>query len=161
MTTAAPGTGAVGDPGLSGAFRIDRDGVWRHEDVEVTHPGVLENLYANLQEDGESYHLQVGPLRIPVHVDDAPFVVVRVEPGAGSDTLAVHLTDGSHESLEAPTLVFDGRGIPYCRVKGGRFRARFSVSAWLQLAEKIEVDPDSAEPTLVIGDRRIPLRRGD
>jgi|RhiMetdeSRZDD1v2_1073273.scaffolds.fasta_scaffold01946_21 hypothetical protein len=161
MTMAASGAGAVGDPGLSGSFRIDREGVWRHEDVEVTHPGVLRNLYANLRADGESYHLQVGPLRIPVNVDDTPFVVVRAEPGAGPGSVAVHLSDGSQEALEAETLVLDRRGIPYCRVKGGRFRARFSVSAWLQLAEEVEIDPGSGEPTLVLGDRRIPLRRSD
>ena len=161
MTAAELGTGAVGDPGLSGVFRIDRDGGWRHEGVEVTHPRVLENLYANLRADGEHYHLQVGPLRIPVQVEDAPFVVVRAETRPDADTVAVYLTDGSHEPLETPTLVLDGRGIPYCRVKGGRFRARFSVSAWLQLAERVEVDPGSGQPTLILGERRIPLRRSD
>ena len=158
MTMADPGPGAVGDPGLSGAFRIDREGAWWHEGVEVTHPGVLQNLYANLRADGESHHLQAGPLRIPVRVDDAPFVVVRAEPGPDPDTIEVHLSDGSQEPLEAGSLVLDRRGIPYCRVKGGRFRARFSVSAWLQLAEKVEVDPGSGEPALVLGGRRFVLR---
>ena len=103
-------------------------------------------------------HLQAGPLRVPVRVDDAPFVVVRAEPGADPDTIEVHLSDGSQEPLEAGSLVLDRRGIPYCRVKGGRFRARFSVSAWLQLAEKVEVDPGSGEPALVLGGRRFVLR---
>jgi hypothetical protein len=159
MTTVTPG--AVGDPGFSGDFRIDREGVWRHEGVEVTHPGVLGNLYANLRADGESYYLQVGPLRIPVRVDDAPFVVVRAEPGADPDSVSVHLSDGNQEPLETGSLVLDRRGIPYCRVKGGRFRARFSVSAWLQLAEKVELDPETGEPALVLGDRRMPLRRSE
>ena len=65
-------------------FRIDREGAWRHDGVEVTHPGVLRNLYANLRADGRGHHLQVGPLRVPVHVDDAPFVVVRAETGAAA-----------------------------------------------------------------------------
>jgi hypothetical protein len=151
----------VGEPGLSGAFRIDREGVWRHEGVEVTHPGVLRNLYLNLREDGAGYHLQTGPLRVPVQVDDAPFVVVRAEPGADPDTVLVHLSDRSQEPLEAGTLVLDRRGVPYCRVKDGRFRARLSVSAWLQLAERVDVDPASGEPALVLGDRRFALRRAE
>ena len=47
--------------------------------VEVTHPGVLRNLYANLRVDGTGHYLQAGPFRVPVQVDDAPFVVVRAQ----------------------------------------------------------------------------------
>jgi uncharacterized protein len=158
MTTAARGPDAAGDPGLSGAFRIDREGTWRHEGVEVTHPGVLRNLYANLRVEGESYHLQAGPLRVPVQVDDAPFVVVRVERGTAPAAIAVHLSDGSQEPLDVATVMLDGRGTPYCRVKSGRFRARLSVAAWLQLAEAVETDPATGAPVLVVSGRRISLR---
>jgi hypothetical protein len=158
MTATAPGAGAGGDPALSGAFRIDREGAWQHEGVEVTHSGVLRNLYANLRADGETYHLQAGPLRVPVQVDDAPFVVLRAEPGSEPGAVLVHLSDGSREQLDAGSLVLDRRGIPYCRVKDGRFRARLSVSAWLQLAEKVEIDRGSGEPVLILGGRRIVLR---
>jgi hypothetical protein len=161
MTGPVPGAGAPGDPGLSGAFRIDREGAWRHEGVEVTHPGVLRNLYANLRVDGESYHLQAGPVRVPVQVDDAPFVVVRAGLPASSEIVEAFLSDGSQEPLDLDTLVLDRRGIPYCRVKGGRFRARLSLAAWLQLTQKVVTDSGSGEPALVRGDRRIPLRRAD
>ena len=151
-------SGPAGDSGPSGAFRIDREGTWCHEGVEVTHPGVLRNLFANLREDAEGYHLQTGPRRVPVQVDDAPFIVVRVEtPESGA--IRAHLTDGNEELLDPATIVLDPRGVPYCRVKGGRFRARFSVAAWLQLAEWVQVDPAGADPILVLGARRLPLRR--
>jgi len=159
MTTSPPGP--AGDPGLSGAFRIDREGAWRHEGVEVTHPGVLRNLFANLRAEGESYHLQTGPWRIPVQVDDTPFVVVSIGAGTGPDTIEAHLSDGGQEPLDAESLVLDQRGTPYCRVKGGRFPARLSVAAWLQLAEKIEPDPASGAPVLILGRRRIALRASD
>jgi uncharacterized protein len=153
-------TTAFGDPGLSGAFRIDREGAWHHEGVEVTHPGVLRNLYANLRADGETHHLQVGPRRVPVQVDDAPFVVVRAEAGPEPEAVELHLSDGSQEPLDTSTLVLDRRGVPYCRVKDGRFRARFSVPAWLQLAGRVEDDPGSGEPTLILGGRRITIHAG-
>ena len=159
MTISPPGP--AGDPGLSGAFRIDRDGTWRHDGVEVTHPGVLRNLFANLRAEGESYHLQTGPWRIPVQVDDTPFVVVRTGAGAGLDAIDAHLSDGSHEPLDVESLVLGRRGTPYCRVKGGRFRARLSVAAWLQLAERIELDPTSGAPVLILGSRWIALRSSD
>jgi hypothetical protein len=96
---------------------------------------------------------------VPVDVDDAPFVVVRAETGPEPETVALHLSDGSHEALDPGTLVLDARGVPYCRVKGGAFRARFSVAAWLQLAGRLAADPGADEPVLTLGGRRIALRR--
>jgi hypothetical protein len=160
MTTTESDAAAVPDASLSGVFRIDNEGVWRHEGVEVTHPGVLRNLYANLRMEGEAHYLQVGPRRIPVEVDDAPFVVVRAEVGPDPTSLTLHLSDGGREALDPRTFSMGLRGIPYCRVKEGRFRARFSVAAWLQLASHIEDDPRSGEPVLILGGRRITFRRG-
>lgn len=150
----------AGEPGLSGAFRIDREGTWYHEGVEVAHPGVLRNLYANLRVEGEGYHLQAGPLRVPVEVADTPFVVVRADVDRRAAAIDVHLTDGSREPLRLETLRLDERGTPYCRVKDGRFAARLSIAAWLQIAETVELDHRSGEATLVLGDRRFLLRVG-
>lgn len=161
MTPAGPAPGAPLDPALAGAFRIDRDGAWCHEGVEVTHPGVLQNLYANLRTEGGRHHLQVGPFRIPVQVDDTPFVVLRAGAVAEPDAILLHLSDGTRERLDEGTLFVDPRGVPYCRVKGGQFRARLSVAAWLQLAGRIEADPAGGPPVLVVGTRRSPLRQGD
>jgi hypothetical protein len=152
------GAGPSAEGSLSGAFRIDREGVWRHEEVEITHPGVLRNLYANLRVDNTGHYLQAGPFRVPVQVDDAPFVVVRAETD-DPRAVDIHLTDGSREAFDPATLSLDQRGVPHCRVKGGQFDARFSVAAWLQLAGKLETDPASGAPVLVLGERRVPLRR--
>jgi len=169
-----------------GTFRIDRDGAWRHEGQEVTHPGVLRNLYANLRVDGQGHYLQVGPARIPVEVEDAPFLVIRVEvpswdnPGsrlgryrhetvfdlAGLRPDRVVAVDphgvrgvGPDESLDPAGIWLGAHGAPYCRVTGGRFVARFSVAAWLQLAEAVEEEAGGGGPVLVLGGRRIPLPR--
>lgn len=149
----------------AGTFRIDREGAWRHEGQEVTHPGVVQSLYANLRVEGGAYYLQVGPARIPVDVEDTPFVVTRIEPAAGpadlDHALRIHLTDGSEEWLSLES-VWIGRGsVPYCRVKRRRFSARLSVSAWLQLAPFLEEGPGAEEATLVVGGRRVPLPRQD
>ena len=74
MTPADPSTWKL--PRL----RIDREGAWFHEDEEVTHPGILANLWGSLRVDAEGHFIQIGPARVPVEVEDAPFVAVRVEP---------------------------------------------------------------------------------
>ena len=144
-----------------GIFRIDREGTWRHEGQEVTHPGVLGNLWANLRADERGHYLQVGPARIPVEVEDAPLVVTRVEAEQGpSEGLRVHLSDGSEERIDAAGLWIGRNGAPYCRVRSGGLVARFSVAAWLQLADRVEEEPGGA-PVLVLGSRRIRLAGGD
>src|SRR5207237_8370 len=59
-------------------LRIDRDGDWYDEGVQVTHPGILANLRNNLKKDAKGYFIQTR-VRIPVNVDDAPFVLTRIE----------------------------------------------------------------------------------
>ncbi len=144
-----------------GTFRIDRDGAWRHEGQEVTHPGVVKNLFANLRADERGHFLQVGPARIPVDVDDAPFVVTRAEvvsgQGVAAPGLRIHLSDGSDEGLDPAGVWLGSADTPYCRVKSGRFAARFSVAAWLQLAGLLEEEPGTGRPVLILGDRRVPL----
>ena len=145
-----------------GTFQIDRDGLWRHEGQEVTHPGVLRNLFANLRVDADGHYLQVGPARIPVDVEDAPFVAVRVEaPRESADgplSLRIYLSDGDEETLVPDSVWLHADGVPYCRVKSGRFTARFALPAWLQLAHFVEEGP-GGEAILALAGVRVPLSR--
>ena len=136
-------------------LRITRDGEWLHEDVEVTHPGILANLRSNLRQDEAGAYLQVGPVRVPVELADTPYVVVRVEMAdAGA---AVILNDLSREPLDLDTLAFGPGDIPYCRVLGGRFEARFSRGAAWELLQHLEHDPDTGATDLVLPGLRRPI----
>jgi uncharacterized protein len=136
-------------------LRIDRDGVWFHDDAEVTHAGIVANLRANLQVDALGHYLQVGPARVPVEVEDAPFVVERVE--VAREGLTATLNDLTREPVALDTLRVDERGIPRCRVKDGRFDARLSRAAAYQLLQHVQPDEGSGRPTLVLGGRRYPV----
>jgi uncharacterized protein len=136
-------------------LRIDREGAWFHEDEEVTHAGILANLWGNLRVDAEGHHVQVGPVRVPVEVEDAPFVIVRVERDGARLMLTVN--DASRELLAPATLRFGGGGVPYCRIKGERFEARLSRAATYQLLQHVEYDEGTGAATLVLGEARHPL----
>jgi hypothetical protein len=47
--------------------------------------------------------------------------------------------------------------VPYCRVKDGRFEARFSRAAAWQLLQYVETGPGGGPPTLAAFGRRYPL----
>jgi len=136
-------------------LRIDRDGGWFHENEEVSHEGILASLSEGLQVDGSGHFLQIGPVRVPVEVEDAPFVVLRFE--AEGEGFTLRLSDGSREALDPATLELREGDVPYCRVKEGRFDARFSRAAAWQLLQRVEPPPGGGPPALVAGGRRYPL----
>ena len=132
-------------------LRIDRDGGWFHEGEEVSHEGILASLRRGLQVDAAGHFLQIGPVRVPVEVEAAPFAVVRFE--AEGDGFALWLSDGSREALEPGSLRLREGHVPYCRVKGGRFEARFSRAAAWQLLQRVKAQPGGRPPTLAAGGR--------
>lgn len=138
-------------------LRIDREGAWLHEDEEITHAGILANLWSNLRVDAGGHFLQLGPLRIPVEVPGAPFVVVRVEREGVA--LLLTLGDQTREPLRPETLRLGAGEVPYCRVKDGRFEARFSRAATYQLLGFMESGESGAAATLVVDEARYPIMR--
>jgi hypothetical protein len=137
-------------------LRVDRNGDWFDDDVEVTHPGVLANLRGNLRHDVQGYFIQTR-VRIPVEVEDVPWVVIRIEPrGQG---LHAWLNDGSEVDLDPAALRLGAGDIPYSPVKGGAFQARFSRAATFQLLGLAEYDERSGTGHLRLGGREYPLHR--
>ena len=137
-------------------LRIDQDGDWYDDDVQVTHEGVLANLRANLRRDAEGYFVQTR-VRIPVEVQDAPWVVTRLE--RRDDELHATLNDGTDEPIDPATLRLGTRDIPYCAVKGGSFEARLDRAAAFQLLTFAEYDERTGRGTLTVGGRTYPLAR--
>ena len=128
---------------------INREGEWLHEGEEITHPGILANLWGDLRRDEAGYFVQTGPVRIPVEVADTPFIVTRVEPEG--QTLRVTLNDGSQEPLDPTTLRLTAGEVPYCRVKSCRWEALLSRAAAYQLAQLVEYDERTGEAILRVG----------
>jgi hypothetical protein len=137
-------------------LRVDRDGDWYDEGVQITHPGIIANLRGTLRRDADGYFIQTR-VRIPIRVDDAPFVIVRVE--RRDDGLLAHLNDGTDERLDPRTLRLGAEDVPYGAVKGGAFEARFNRAAAFQLLQLAEYDEASGAGTLRLLGTEWPLRR--
>lgn len=138
-------------------LRVDVDGLWYDDDVvEITHPGILANLRENLRRDAEGYFIQTR-LRIPVMVDDVPWVITRVERRA--DALHGILNDGTETTIDPASLRIGPGDVPYCAVKGGEFEARLSRAATFQLLALGEYDERTGRGALRLGGREYELRR--
>jgi hypothetical protein len=137
-------------------LRIDANGDWLDEGVEVTHPGVLTSLRSNLRRDAQGYFIQTR-VRIPVEVDDVPWVVVRVE--LRGERLHAVLNDGTEADIDPATIRLGAGNVPYCAAKGGGFEARLSRAAAFQLLALANYDEATGAGTLRLGGRVFPLRR--
>ena len=137
-------------------LRIDRDGDWYDGDVQVTHPGILANLRGNLRRDAEGHFIQTR-VRIPVNVDDTPFVITRVE--RRGDELHACLNDGSDERLDPASVRLGAGDAPYAAVKSQAFEARFNRAAAWQLLQIADYDEASGTGTLRLRGAEWPLRR--
>jgi hypothetical protein len=124
---------------------IDKEGRWYHQGVEMVHRAFLKLFYRHMSLDRSGrYVIDWEGDRCYVDVEDTPFVVQRVvfegsPPGALS-RFVLHLNDDTREGLSPETLCLGEAHVLYCKVKEGRFPARFSRPAYYQLAAHIEED---------------------
>lgn len=116
---------------------IDKEGRWFHEGKEMIHREFIRLFYENMELDGQGrYIIQWEGEQCVVDVEDTAFVVRRVDRDAHGVTL--FLSDDTREPLGPDTIHAGKDHVLYCRVKQGRFPARFTRPAYYQLAEQIE-----------------------
>jgi len=137
-------------------LRIDREGRWFHEGVEIVRDDIRSHFSQHLARNKDGgYVVRIGNDECPVVVEDAPFVVSRVvkEPNGGFSLL---LSDCGAEPLDVKTLEFKESNIPYCRVRNG-LEARFSRPAYYQLAEFIEYNEETDRFEIVVSGHTVTL----
>lgn len=147
MTTSPPGWQLP-------RLRIDRNGDWFDDDVQVTHRGVLANLRAGLRRDRDGYFIQTR-VRIPVEVEDVPWVVTRLEPRGNA--LHAQVNDETEEVVDPASIRIGPGQVPYCTIKGGAFTARLDRAAAYQLLSLADYDEATERGTLRLGGRAYPL----
>ncbi len=118
-------------------IRFGRDGRWYADGEPITNVRIAALFARHLRRaPGGNYFLEIGSERTPVDVEDTPYVVVGATVD-GAGTVRIELNDSSTEDLALPSLHVGAGDVLYCRVKGGRERARFLRPAYYQLAPHI------------------------
>ena len=116
-------------------FYVDKDCNWFQDNNPITHKGIYNFNYQNLNidEDGDFYVMEDG-FRTYVEFQDRPFLVKSVD--IKRDKIVISLNDATKEDLNIKSLFFKGT-IPYCTVKKEKFTAKFSRPALFQLSKAI------------------------
>jgi hypothetical protein len=127
----------------SSEIKIDKEGLWYYRGAHMFRKEILCILFEHLKIDEcGKYLIELEEERYYLDVEDTAFVVAAVYktklPDDGRDRIDVILNDDSCEKLEMDSLHIGEDNVLYCRVKEGRFSARFSRKSYYQLAEFIE-----------------------
>lgn len=142
---------------------LDARGQFWHEGQRVAHPGMQAAFatWITTHPDDGRYVLCNGYDWSYFRVEDVPYFVRGVRPTQAG--LLIALSDGTEELLASETLAVGAADALYCRVKGGRFEARFTPPAQAALLPHV-VEREGGEPGLESGGvvypigKRVPSR---
>ena len=115
--------------------------------------------HPNRGKDG-CYHVDIGRDKRYVEVEDAAYRVLGVEVTGTADApecLLLRLNDGSLESFDPATFWIGPGGSPYCLVRNGLHKARFTTESYRQLSALITEEGDAGHYFLQIGSQPIPV----
>lgn len=139
-------------------IRFGRDGVWYADDQPIENARIGDLFSRHVRRgDGDTYVLEIGPERVPIEVEDTPYVVVAARFDE-RDGVTVELNDQTAEPLAVEGIEVGPNDVVYCRVKGGAERARFLRPAYYDVAgHAVEAEPGRF--VLRVGEREYPIRR--
>lgn len=136
---------------------MDKDGVLYFNGTPIDDPWTLGFFHRNLQVDEEERFVAICDGEYCyLSVEDAPYVVTGVVPVVGDrgDVERFDLIFGGssyRERLDPSTLMVGEDNVLYCRVRRGRFVARFGRRAYYELAKYVECDDDPKRFFLRVG----------
>jgi len=127
---------------------VDEEAEWFHRGAKIIREDILELFYEHITySEKHGYLIEWRNSRCALDVADTPFVISRVDRIAESQDHARVLLTLRHiknpEPLAPATLRVGEHNVLYCRVRDGKFPARFSRPAYYQLAEWIAEERDS------------------
>ena len=148
---------------LSSGISVDREGDWYYQEDKIIREDILELFLSNLRlTSGGTFIIDWRGQRCALEVTDTPFIVSRVDrissEEAKHEEIQILLRHLPHPEVLDPSTLHVGEGnVPYCSIRNGQFRARFSRPAYYQLAAWIESDSDSGAFYLELNGRRFPI----
>lgn len=136
-----------GDIGME----IRADGSWWHEGTRITRERLVKLFSRILRKDEDGVTYLVTPYeKVIVHVEDAPFLAVRVDrsgaPGPGQSltfrtNLEYETTAGPDAPIRVETDAATGEPAPYVLVRG-RLEAKITRAAFYDMVELAVPAPD-------------------
>ncbi len=133
----------------SSDIKIDKDGIWYYQGAHMFRKDILCVFFEHLKmDDCGKYFVELNEEIYYLDVEDTAFVVTAVyktkTPINCHEQIDVLLSDECLEKLDLGSLFVGKDNVMYCRIKDGKFAARFTRNSYYQMAQFIEMD-DTAD----------------
>ncbi|MDP2852619.1 MAG: DUF1285 domain-containing protein [Smithellaceae bacterium] len=133
----------------SSDIKIDKDGIWYYQGAHMFRKDILCVFFEHLKmDDCGKYFVELNEEIYYLDVEDTAFVVTAVyktkAPINCHEQIDVLLSDECLEKLDLGSLFVGKDNVMYCRIKDGKFAARFTRNSYYQMAEFVEMD-DAAD----------------
>lgn len=135
-------------------MEIRADGSWWHEGGRITRERMVKLFSRILRKDADGSTYLVTPYeKVIVHVEDAPFLAVRVDRTGtpGPDQELTFTTNLDYETTAAPdaplrveTDAATGEPAPYVLVRG-RLEAKLTRAVFYELVDLAVAAPDGTD----------------
>lgn len=135
-------------------MEIRADGSWWHEGGRITRERMVKLFSRILRKDEDGGTYLVTPYeKVIVHVEDAPFLAVRVDVSGtpGPDQELIFTTNLDYETIAGPdaplrveTDAATGEPAPYVLVRG-RLEAKLTRSVFYELVDIAVPAPDGTD----------------
>jgi len=144
-------------------IRIDKNGVWYFQGAEIIRQDIVEMFYSNMEKDEQGrYLIRMGKEICWLEVEDTPWIVKGVDfiPGSEENPPAfqIRLSDNSNENLNLNELWMNEENVFYCKVKSGKFVARFSRNAYYEFSKFIQYDEENQQYFISLDDKSYIIR---
>jgi len=122
-------------------LKIARDGTWWHQGAPISRPALVALFASVLRHDGDGYFLVTPVEKVPIEVEDAPFLAVSMQERDGALIFRTNLDEAIRADAEHPLRFQQGEagGLkPYLRVRGDLWALLTRALAY-DLMERAEI----------------------
>ncbi len=132
---------------------MDVDGCVWHEEVEFDEPTLLNFFMKNLEVlPNGTYRVFCQGEECQLIAEDVPYIIKKINVSPQSIELVF---PGDYtEALDASTLFVGPKNVLYCKVRAGKFTARFNRTSYLDLTKEIRHDKKSNQFALTIDKKK-------
>jgi hypothetical protein len=143
---------------------VDKEGNWFHHGAPIIHRELLALFYKSLDVDEQGRYIITFKDQVCcLDVEDTPYVIVRTDFVSGSsrggkERFILRLVDDTEEILAPETLWIGPEHVLYCKIRKGKYKARFSRPSYYQLAQYFQEEPQSDRYFLCVNDKKYYVR---
>jgi hypothetical protein len=138
-------------------YFIDAEGRLWHEGTEFDDPDVLKLFMKNMEMmPDETYRVFCQGEECRIMSEDVPYVVqdILFLP----KKIDLIFPGGYSESLNPSTLFVGKSNVLYCKVRLGKFTARFNRKSYLELAKRVKFDPKKKSYHLTVDNQNYTIK---